>query len=256
VSSQGPPPSSERDPLLAIHATTADPDVVEMSAAVGARLYIVDLEHGTSSDRGCAGAVRAGDAAGIPVACRLTSTTLGRAGRLLDAGAAGVIVADVRTAGECAAAAAALFHPPLGRRGSGAHRSNAYGLGGTGPSPAAAPARGVRVPLLGVQIESTEGLSNLSEILDAAPLQMVSVGTRDLAVALGHPGDPTHPDVAAAVRRVADAAHRRATPFAQMVRALEQVADARALAPEWVVLPLAAVLRVGVDAFLDAFGGS
>lgn len=250
MSSQGPAPSSGGAFAVAIHSTTADPDAVEMSAAAGARLYVVDLEHGTASDPDCAGAIRAGDAAGIPVACRLTGSSLGRAGRLLDAGAAGVIVADVRTQGECVAAAAAVFHPPLGRRGWGAHRSNAYGLARAGGAPRAEPLPGgMGVPFLGVQIESADGLSNLADILDAAPVAMASVGTRDLAAELGHPQDLAHPDVAAATRRVAGAARARRIAFAQMVRAVEQMAEAPALAPEWVVLPLAAVLRAGVRAF-------
>lgn len=251
TSSQVPGRTSGGPPSVAVHGSTADPDVVEMSAVGGADLYIVDLEHGTASDADCAAAVRAGDAFGIPVAIRLTTRTLGRVGRLLDSGAAGAIMADIRSASDCTAGADCTFRPPAGRRGTGASRDNAYGSPAAAPRALPAVAGPPGRPLFGVQIESAEGLSQLDEILGAAPVGMVMVGTRDLAIELGHDGDFTNAEVVAATRRVADAAHRRGIAFAQMVRLADQVERALRLEPEWLLVPLAAVLRTGLQAFSE-----
>jgi 4-hydroxy-2-oxoheptanedioate aldolase len=243
--------SEAGSPVVAIHATTADPDVVEICAASGADAYVVDLEHGTASNEACAGAVRAGEAFGIGVVFRLSLATLHRVGPLVDARATGVVVADVRGAADCARAADAVFHSPFGRRGFGGCRENAYGLQAPSaqslrPTTPRGPGGG---PFLAVQVESNAGLMAIDEILGSPGVAMVSVGTRDLAADIGHPGELEHPDVRDAASRIAAATHRQGIAFAHMVRAPEEVGAAFALRPDWILVPLAVVIRTGISDF-------
>ena len=106
--------------------------------------------------------------------------------------------------------------------------------------------------MLGVQIESAEGLSNLDAILGEPRVQLVMAGTRDLAVDLGHGDDMQHPQVTGAVENVAAAAQRHAVGFGIMVRSPEQVTSAMVMRPEWLLLPLAALVRTGLDVYVRA----
>ena len=48
-------------------------------------------------------------------------------------------------------------------------------------------------------METAEGLSNLDAVATAAGVDAVFIGPSDLSAALGHLGDPGHPDVRLAV---------------------------------------------------------
>jgi 4-hydroxy-2-oxoheptanedioate aldolase len=53
-----------------------------------------------------------------------------------------------------------------------------------------------------VQIEDLEGFQNLEEILKVKGIGMIMIGPADLSFALGHPGNPEHPDVEAAIQQI------------------------------------------------------
>ena len=234
-------------PRWMVHGTTADADVIELCAIAGANAYIIDLEHGSATVKECAGAIRAADAFNLTTLVRVTSQELMMASRLLDAGAGGIVVADVRGADDCRAARERVFHPPDGHRGFGGCRENSYGF-----FPPAGRSKSTIEPLLGVQVESAEGLSHLDAILSEPRVQLVMVGTRDLAADLGHGDDMRHPQVIGAVQGVAIAARQHAVGFGIMVRSPEQAASALALRPSWLLLPLAALVCTGLDAYLRA----
>lgn len=235
------------DAILAVHATTADPDLVEICSAAGADAYVVDLEHGSASFDACVNAIRAGETFGTTLLFRTPLASLHDAARLLDAGAGGVIVADILDARDCARSVEAIFHPPLGRRGFGGCRENRYGLEARGTIDG-------REPLVGVQIERGSALMNLDKILSVSGIGIVSVGTRDLAADFGYPGQMQHPEVNNAVRTVAEAAHQRGIAFAHMVRSADQVPEALQLGASWLLIPLAALVRTGIEAFRNAPG--
>jgi 2-keto-3-deoxy-L-rhamnonate aldolase RhmA len=60
-----------------------------------------------------------------------------------------------------------------------------------------------RTVLIG-QIESAAGLAALPEILESGVFDGLFFGPTDMAVALGHPGNPGHPDVGAALATATD----------------------------------------------------
>jgi 2-dehydro-3-deoxyglucarate aldolase len=123
--------------------------------------------------------------------------------RLLDAGCYNFLVPFVQSADEARAAVAATRYPPEGVRGvSVSQRSNRYGT--------------VKdyfqvindnIAVL-VQIENQAGVDAADEIAAIPGVDCLFVGPSDLAAALGHLGNPNHPDVQAAVKRVVDAAAR------------------------------------------------
>lgn len=174
----------------------------EVLSHAGYDAVTVDLQHGVF---GLDGAVRllqavsAGPA--VPMA-RCSSLDPAEIGKLLDAGAYGIICPSIDTARACSDLVAACRYPPAGRRSFGPARGLLYG----GADYVAAADRTVEVWAM---IESRSALDHLEDIVSVPGLDGVYVGPNDLALSLGvEPGqDPVHRDVADALLRVVEVAH-------------------------------------------------
>ena len=101
-----------------------------------------------------------------------------------------VMVPNIRTAEEAAAAVRAVRYPPHGIRGvGGSVRATGYGRHADYYAAAAE-----RVCLL-LQIESAEGLKNLDAICAVDGVDGLFIGPVDLATDMGHLAQPAHPRV-------------------------------------------------------------
>jgi 2,4-dihydroxyhept-2-enedioate aldolase (EC 4.1.2.-) len=124
--------------------------------------------------------------------------------KLLDLGAQTLLVPMIHDAAAAALAVAAVTYPPEGIRGvSGMTRASRF---------ARVPAyhRRAREEIcLIVQVESVEALGNIEAIAAVPGIDAIFVGPADLAASFGFPGEPSHPEVTAAVldaiRRIAAA---------------------------------------------------
>lgn len=115
--------------------------------------------------------------------------------RLLDIGFYNLIVPFVENRQQAEQAVASTRYPPEGIRGvSVGHRNNGYG---SIPNYFRDINDNISVV---VQIESRDGLDNLDEILTVNGVDGIFVGPSDLAAALGHLGNPNHPDVQDAIK--------------------------------------------------------
>jgi len=168
----------------------------EVLARAGYDWVAIDLEHtGISLDQ--ASACIAAISPFCPALVRLPSADPVLAKRLLDAGAEGLIIPDVRTLAQLQTMHAAMHYPPSGTRGVGLWRAQGWGADfdtyRTGW-----PARGV----LAAQIESAEAMRNLPELLSFAGLDAAMVGPYDLSASLGTPGELDAPAVLDALATV------------------------------------------------------
>jgi 4-hydroxy-2-oxoheptanedioate aldolase len=95
---------------------------------------------------------------------------------------------------EAEAAVSAMRYPPAGIRGvSGLTRATRFGR-------VAGYARRAEEELcLLVQLETRSALAELEAIAQVDGLDGIFIGPADLAASLGHPGEPGHPEVVAAV---------------------------------------------------------
>jgi 2-keto-3-deoxy-L-rhamnonate aldolase RhmA len=184
--------------LTGMLCTLGSPDAVEVLAGCGFEWLFLDGEHGTFDDHGLRDALRA--AGSVPCLVRVPSLHGPWIARALDAGATGVIVPQVHSAADAAAAVAAARHPPHGRRGIGPGRA-----GGYGSAVADAVARAERETVVVVQAESGEALTDIEAIARVPGLDAVLVGPADLSASLGYVGQPGHPEVTAAITRIAQA---------------------------------------------------
>lgn len=178
------------------------PYLAEQLSHAGFDAVNVDLQHGMFGlDRAVTllQAVSAGPA--TPLA-RCPSHDPAVVGKLLDAGAYGIICPAVDTADQARAFVAACRYPPTGIRSFGPSRGLLYG------GPDYVDHADVTV-LTWAMVESRAALDNLEQILAVAGLDGVYVGPNDLALALGErPGQAVLPPrTRAAVERIVTAAH-------------------------------------------------
>lgn len=182
--------------------TTASPVVAEAMASCGFNWIAVDMEHGPVAETDVPTLFMAIERHGAAPLVRLPSADPYLARRMLDLGAAGLIVPVVESAGAFADFARHCLYPPAGCRGVGLSRANAWG------DDFAAYMADFR-PVLIPQIETAKGAAAAAAIAALDAVDGLFVGPYDLSADLGAAGDFTTPaftDALDAVKAACDAA--------------------------------------------------
>ena len=163
---------------------------------------VLDLQHGLWDRQGLEAAIGV-LAPEIPVLVRVAENSSFAIGQALDAGAEGVIVPLVETRKQARRALKAARYPPRGERSGGGARPLADYV-----DYHAACERGI---IVAVMIETVKGLENARKIAATEGVDLVFIGTGDLALSLGafpHM-EARHED---ACREILDACRRHWTP--------------------------------------------
>jgi 4-hydroxy-2-oxoheptanedioate aldolase len=183
--------------------STASAVIAEVCAAAGTDWLVLDLEHGAGGEDLVGGVVLAAAAYGVPTVVRVESVARIRLGRVLDLGAAGVMLPRLDTSSEVREAVRHLRYPPDGDRGvATSNRAHRFGLDSSALDSAGNEVLGV------VQIESVRAVEQVEEIAALDGADVLFVGPRDLSHDLGVPGDFGAPAYLAALDRVHAAAQR------------------------------------------------
>ena len=179
-------------------------DLVEVFGHLGFDFAVLDAQHGGVDPERARGLFRAAELTGLATLVRVPRNDPSEILRYLDAGAGGIVVPNVMSGAEVAAAVSAMKYPPLGRRGAaGRSRAAGYGLRQSAAEYfAAANAEVLFMPL----VEDPEALDHLPEICGASGVDAVLAGPGDLSLAMGVPGGFRDPRVQAAVERIRAAA--------------------------------------------------
>jgi len=128
-------------------------------------------------------------------------------GQILDVGADALIIPMVNTAADARRAVGAAKYPPEGSRSWGPRRTS--WLGGS-----AEYARDANDSVsVFTQVETTEAVDNLDEILSVPGLAGVMVGPGDLAISLGYIHDRDNAAVQQVIQGVLDRCLERRKPF-------------------------------------------
>jgi 2-keto-3-deoxy-L-rhamnonate aldolase RhmA len=194
----------KRVPAFGAWTSLGHPSITEIFTRIGVDFVGIDLEHSTISQEQAQRIIAASQAGGVACLPRVSSHNSEQIRRLLDSGADGVIVPNVRTVEEVRRIVAWCKYPPVGERGYGISRAQGYGFDFE-TYVAGWNQRSVLI----IQIESQEGVETVGALLENPLVDGVIVGPYDISGSLGIPGQIDHPRVAAACARVVEACQRK-----------------------------------------------
>lgn len=184
--------------------TINDTMVAELCAGLGYDWMVLDTEHSALDPLTVLPLLQTLAAYPVSPIVRPGSNDPVEIKKLLDLGAQTILVPMVNSAEEAAAAVAAVEYPPEGIRGvSGMNRATRFGT-----VPGYHVSAREEIAIL-VQVETKAALDELDAIAATRGVDGIFIGPADLAAALGHPGEASHPEVVStvldAVRRITDA---------------------------------------------------
>ena len=195
------------------------PIAAEIMAGAGFDWLLIDMEHGHGDYQTLLAQLQAsGGGATVPLV-RVEANDPAVIKRVLDLGAYGVMIPWVSGRQACEAAVGACRYPPDGMRGmAGSHRAAGFGR--------FAPDYWKRANaeiLVIIQIETVEALREVDAMLAVPGVDVVFVGPTDLSAALGHVGDPKHPEVVEAIATIERAARKAGVALGTISRNWDEV---------------------------------
>ncbi|MDT7578728.1 MAG: 4-hydroxy-2-oxoheptanedioate aldolase [Pseudonocardiales bacterium] len=191
------------DSTLGTFLGTASAVTAEVCAASGFDWLLLDLEHGAGGEEQVRDVVPVAGAYGVPTLVRVETDTRIRMGRVLDNGAAGIMLPRMDSAAQVGQALTHVRFPPRGDRGVATYnRACRFGL-----DPGALDRADDEI-LVVVQIESVAAVAAADEIAAIDGVDVLFIGPRDLTHDLGVPGDTTAAPFAEALATVQAAGKR------------------------------------------------
>jgi len=179
--------------------TLEDPAVAEIWGYAGADFIVIDAEHSMHDLQTIENMLRAAELANIACLVRVPDTNPKYILRIMEGGAQGIIVPQVRTPQEVQQVAEAMKYSPQGSRG--------LHLGVRAPKYSSTEffshLRTSNIEtLLVVMIETKEAVECIDEILAIRAVDVAFIGSWDLSSSLGVVGRVDEPVVAEAIEKV------------------------------------------------------
>lgn len=178
-----------------------EPSFAEIVAMQGWDFVIFDGEHGTLEPRDVEDLSRAVELRGATPFARVTTNQAHIILRFLDTGIHGVHVPWVNTPDGVERAVQAVKYGPRGQRGLAGSRASDWNQY---ESLADYTARANRETMVIIHIETMEAVDAIEQYAAVDGVDVLFIGPTDLSHSLGHPGDAGHPEVRAAMDRIAE----------------------------------------------------
>ncbi len=180
-------------------------DIVEIIGRAGYDFVMLDAEHGALDIPILANLIVAADARNLAAMVRVPDASPAFISRVMDAGAAGVVVPNVRSRLQAETAVRACKFAPAGQRGACATtRAAGFLAQDWGQYVREANAQS----MVWLLLEDMAGVDNAADILAVAGVDAVALGAFDLAQSLGLEGRTGHERVQACFARLHDASRR------------------------------------------------
>lgn len=227
-------------PTFGLWQGIPDTTVAEIGAGAGFDWVLIDAEHGPFDVRSVMSHLQAMEPYPVSALVRPVEGSTALIKQLLDIGAQTLLVPMVDSAEQAQQIVKAAKYPPQGIRGLGTSMARAANWNRT---PDYLTQANEEICVI-VQIETLAGLENLKSIVQVDGVDAVFIGPSDLSAAMGHIGNPGHPDVVAAIEngfKVIQAAGKSAGVLAVTKDLVETYVEAGAK-----------FIGVGVDAALLA----
>ena len=229
-------------PQIGLWSSLCSNVVAEVIAGCGFDWVLVDTEHSPNEPPGIMSQLQALAGGTATPIVRPAWNDIVLIKRILDIGATSILVPFVQNADEARKAVAATRYPPAGIRGV----ATTTRAGRFGRIKDYLKRANDEICVL-VQVETKTALDNLESIAAVDGVDGVFIGPSDLAAALGHLGNPAHPDVQAAISDAVKRLKAKSKP-AGILTSVE--ADAKRYLAEGYTF-----VAVGTDMGLLARGG-
>lgn len=188
------------EPAFGVSVMIPSAQIVEMLGRLGFDWVLIDCEHGTISLETVELMTMAAQVCGITPIVRPPRNSEEEILRVMDRGAFGVQVPHVKTADDARRAVEAVKFHPIGSRSLAAGtRPAGYGFGLEAEQYIE---EANRESLVVVQIEDSEAVANIQEILTVSDVDVFFVGPSDLSQSMGFPGRVDIPEVAGTIEGV------------------------------------------------------
>ncbi|MCA9040430.1 MAG: 2,4-dihydroxyhept-2-ene-1,7-dioic acid aldolase [Planctomycetaceae bacterium] len=193
--------------LLGTMVTLNTPATAEILADVGFDWLFVDAEHGPLETAEVLSILQAVD---NQIACLVRVPALGETTikKMLDLGAAGIIVPQVNTAEQAVDVVRYSRYAPEGTRGVGLARAHGYGMKFQDYLDNANESVSVVV-----QAEHAEAVENIEAIVKVPGVDAVLLGPYDLSASLGQTGKLGHPTVVEAINHITETCLKAKMPL-------------------------------------------
>jgi 2-keto-3-deoxy-L-rhamnonate aldolase RhmA len=174
-------------------------DIARIARASGHDFLFIDTQHAIFGLESIHAIAQTAIAIGVAPLVRVRGLSDPDVSLMLDNGVQGIIFPDIDTPEQARRAVALCRFPPLGRRAvSGGYMM--FDFAGLPLSDTIAALEDTT--LVGVMIETPEGLDNVEAIAAVPGIDVIHVGTNDLLVNMGIPGQFDAPEILAAQARV------------------------------------------------------
>ena len=193
--------------LLGTFVTLPTPSTAEILADLGFDCLLLDGEHGPLETRDILTILQA---VGDRVACvvRVPDSQEVPIKKVLDLGAAGIVVPQVNTAEQAAEVVRYARYAPSGARGVGLARAHGYGMRFQEYMETA----NDQVAVI-VQAEHAQAVENIGSIAKVSGIDGVLLGPYDLSASLGKMGQVNDPVVTGAIDQVTDTCRGAGLPL-------------------------------------------
>lgn len=209
---------AEGKPVVGLTITIPSVEVAAQGANMGFDFLWIEMEHSPTTLESLRNMVLATRGlAAVPFA-RVPVNELWMAKRVLDSGVLGVIFPFTSTPELARQAVAACNYPPRGGRGSGAGLATFSWPAEEGYYDFAD-----RNVMVIANIEEAKAVENIDAIASTEGLDVLFIGTSDLAFSLGFRGKQDHPRVQEAVKEIVKAAKKHHKVVGAPVGSPEQV---------------------------------
>jgi len=196
---------AEGKPVLLTMLNTIDPSLFELTSLFGLDGIWLDLEHNNPSLETVSTLLRAARVGSADVLVRLAKGEFMRMGRVLEAGASGIMYARCDDAAEAREVVRWCKFGPLGKRGF---------CGGNADMPYCT----MKLPdyiqqaneqtFVVIQLEDPQAVDNAYDIAQVPGVDVLFFGPADFSIACGCPGEFDHPKIRQAVETIALAARK------------------------------------------------
>jgi 4-hydroxy-2-oxoheptanedioate aldolase len=206
-------------PVLVTTLHFCDPSVFELASLMGFDGIWIDLEHHAHSLETAQNLMRAARVGQSDIVARPANGEMMRMGRILEAGAQGIMYPRCSNAEEAAEVVKWAKFPPLGKRGIDGGNPDMPYL--SMPLPQYLREANEQTFLV-IQVEEQAALEHVEKIAAVDGVDVIMLGPGDFSALEGFPGEMGHPELVEATDRIAAAAKKHGKHWGRPVASVEE----------------------------------